>query len=87
MSVHSHKFAISAFHHGIELKSIGEHPQVSSLITGIFNQRPPQPRYNFIWDAHLVIDYFKKDLSDNKKLTDQHINFQFFQITLSVCAP
>ena len=35
----SHRIAISAFHEGIDKKSIEENPQVSSLITGIFNQR------------------------------------------------
>ena len=42
----SHIYEISEFHHGIEGKSIQEHQQVSSLITGISNQRPPQSRYN-----------------------------------------
>ena len=45
-SVCSHIYEISEFHHGIEGKSIQEHQQVSSLITGISNQRPPQSRYN-----------------------------------------
>ena len=39
-SLCSHRSAISAFHEGIDGKSIGENPQISSLITGIFNQRP-----------------------------------------------
>ena len=74
--MHSHRFAISAFHHVIERKIIGEHPQVSSLITGIFNYRPLKPRHNVIWDVQLVIYYLKKDLSDNKKLTDKQLTFK-----------
>ena len=42
----SHRSEISEFHYGIEGKTIQQHTQVSSLITGISNQRPPQSRYN-----------------------------------------
>ena len=64
--VGNHRSEISAFHEGVDGKSIGENPQVSSLIMGIFNQRPPQPRYIFIWDIQLVLDYLKKHFPDNK---------------------
>ena len=46
-----HRSAISAFHDRIQGKPVGEHPFVSALITGIFNERPPQPKYTFIWDV------------------------------------
>ena len=72
----SHRYAISAFREGIDGKSIGENPQVSSLITGIFNQRPPQPRYACIWDVQLVLDYLKKHFPDNKKLTERQLTLK-----------
>ena len=50
--------------------------QVSSLIKGIFNQRPPQPRYTCIWYVQLVLDYLKKHFPDNKKLTDRQLILQ-----------
>ena len=59
MSVCSHRYATLAFYIVIEEKNIGEHLPVSSLIAGSFNQRLPQPRYTFIWDIQLVIDYLK----------------------------
>ena len=65
----SYRSAIPLFHHGIDGKSIEEYSKVSSLIAGIFNQRSPQPRYTL--DAQLLIDYLKKNLSENKKLTDE----------------
>ena len=77
MHVCSHRFAISKFHEGIDVKSIGENLQVTSPITGIFNQRPPQPRYTCIWDVQLVLDYLKKHFPDNKK-------FIYRQLTLKV---
>ena len=33
--------AISALHHNIEGRPVGEHPEVSSLIENVFNNRPP----------------------------------------------
>ena len=50
--------------------------QISSLIKGIFNQRPPQPRYTCIWYVQLVLDYLKKHFPDNKKLTDRQLILQ-----------
>ena len=59
-SVCSHRSAISASHEGIDGKNIGENLQVSSLITGIFNQRPPQPKYTCIWDVQIRITVIKE---------------------------
>ncbi len=49
--------------------SIGQHPTVTShLVRGIYNRRPPKPKYSTMWDVGKVTDYFKhfganKDLS------------------------
>ena len=61
---------MSALHNNIEGRPVEEHPQVSSLITGVFNNRPPQPKYNFICDVQLVMDYLKKELPNNNDLSD-----------------
>ena len=74
--VYSHRIAISAFHEGIDKKSIEENPQVSSLITGIFNQRQSQPRYTCIWDVQLVLDNLKKHFPDYKKLIDTQLTLK-----------
>ena len=68
--------AISAFHNNIEGRPIGEHPQVSSLITSVFNNRPLQPKYNFIWNVQLVLDYLKKELPNNSDLSDKLLTFK-----------
>ena len=36
-------------------------------MTGIFNNRPPKPRYNFVWDIKKVLNYLSK-LPDNLSL-------------------
>ena len=45
----------------------------SALMSGIFNKRPPKPKYQFICDAESVLDFVKKfpgnDLVSDKLLT------------------
>ena len=67
----THRSATSPLHNNIVGKPVGEHPQVSSLITRVFNNKPPQPKYNFIWDVQLVLDYLKKELPNNSDLLDK----------------
>ena len=49
---------------------IGNHPTVSVLMSGIFNTRPPQPKYPFIWDVVTVL-YFLRKLLGNDLLSDK----------------
>jgi len=37
--------------------TIGKHPKVSALLTGIHNKRFPQTRYCFTWDVDTVLKY------------------------------
>ena len=65
-----HRSAISAYHEYVYTKPVGQHPHVCALLKGVFNHRPPQPRYVFIWDIQTVLDFVKRqwsgcDLSDN----------------------
>ena len=68
--------AISALYQNIEGKPVGEHPQVSSLIAGVFKNRPPQSKYKFIWDDQIVLDYLEKKLSSNKDLSNKLLIFK-----------
>ena len=42
--------AISAYHEAIDPFVVGKHPLLSDSMTGLFNNRMPQPRYYFIWE-------------------------------------
>ena len=66
-SINSHRSAISAYHVHIDNNPIGQHPRVCTLMTGIFNNRPPKPRYTFVWDIETVLNYLSK-LLDNLNL-------------------
>lgn len=39
--------------------TIGKFSSVKRLVKGVFELRPPLPRYTFIWDANIVLDYLK----------------------------
>ena len=43
-----HRSAISAYHEKVDDMPVGQHPLVTSLMAGMFNSRPPQPRCIFI---------------------------------------
>ena len=66
-TVNAHRSAISAYHNFINGKPIEKHPKVCALLTGIFNERPPQPRYSFIWNVDVVLTYIKNNMSANYK--------------------
>ena len=61
----SYRSAISAYHAPIEGVVIGKQPLIHSLIAGIFNRRPPKPKYTFIWDVEQVLTYIKSLPLDN----------------------
>ena len=58
-TLNSLRSAISAYHAHIDGKSVGGHPKVRTLLAGIFNERPPQPRC-FIWDEEIVLQYIRR---------------------------
>ena len=56
-SINSHRSGISAYHVHIDNNPIGQHPRVSTLTSGVFNNCLPKPRYTFVWD--IETDNFK----------------------------
>ena len=49
-------------------QTIGTHPLISKFMRGVFNMRPPAPRYKEIWDVRIVLSYLRK-LSPANSLT------------------
>ena len=62
--------AISMIHNEIEGTRVGQHPLVSHFLKGVFNNRPPAPKYSSTWDVDVVLNYIK-NLPDNKELSFQ----------------
>ena len=40
-------------------KSIGVNPLITRFMRGVFNKRPPKPRYQEIWDVKPVLNYLR----------------------------
>ena len=38
---------------------VGKHPLVTRLVKGVFNMRPPLPRYSSTWDLQVVLDHIE----------------------------
>ena len=47
---------------------IGKHPIICRFMQGIFNSRPPKPRYSFVWDLNTVISSMDT-MPPNEKLS------------------
>ena len=60
--------AVSMTHDRVEGVPIGQHPLVTRLLKGMYNLRPPQPRYSDTWNVDMVIQHLQS-LGDNSKLT------------------
>ena len=62
-TINVHRSALSAYHDPVRsagsLMTVGKHPQVSSLMSGVQNLRPPRPKYAFTWDIEAVLCLFR----------------------------
>ena len=75
-TINNYRSAISAFHDHIQGKPVGEHPRICSLVAVVFNCRPPQPRYCFIWNVQAVIDFIKSEWGQNEDLSDKYLSYK-----------
>ena len=48
---------ISVYHDPIPGVSVGQNDGLSDLLSGIFNNRPTQPKFNFNRDVKKVLDF------------------------------
>ena len=75
----SYRSAVSAYHDSIDSFSVGKHPRISSLLTGIFNNRTPQPRYFFMLDVEKVLGFLNS-------LDSERIKYKMltYKVTMSL---
>ena len=45
-------------------------------MAGVHNNRPPQPRYTFMWDMGVVLRYIKDRMPHNSKLSNKELTFK-----------
>ena len=74
-SLNSYRSAISSVHEKIDGCDVGQHPLVTRLLKGAFNDRPPLPRYTSTWDVQVVLDYLQA-LGGNESLSLKNITWK-----------
>ena len=66
-------------------KSIGSHPLICRFLKGVYEEKPPKPKYSTIWDVALVLKYFQT-LQDNQNLSIGLLTKKVFTLLLLVTA-
>ena len=74
-TINTHRSVISTFHEPGEGFSVGKHPKFCNLITSVYNKRPSNPRYCFVWDIETVLRYLRS-LSINKLLSTKMLTLK-----------
>ena len=64
-TVNSIRSAVSMTQCHVEGVPIGQYPLVTRLLKGVYNSRPPRPRYSVTWDVDSVIQYLASLEEDN----------------------
>ena len=60
-SLNAYRSAISSVHEKIDGIQVGKHPIVSRMLKGVFNERPPRPKYESVWKLDQVLTMFRED--------------------------
>ena len=69
-SLNTLRSAISTSHAQIDSVNVGSHPLVSRLLKGMFNARPPAPRYSDSWDVTRVVQYLRSCPSEDLSIVE-----------------
>ena len=67
-TINNYRSAISAFHPEIGGMKVGQTNTIKQLMTGIFNSKPPLPRYTETWDVDQVLKHLV-NLEENNSLS------------------
>ena len=59
-TIYTYRSAISSTVPPLDKTPLGQHKIVCSFMKGVFNKRPPKPRYSGTWEVALVTGLFKK---------------------------
>ena len=70
-----HLMHTSSIHEQVDGQNIGQHPLISRLLKGAFNQKPPTARYSHFWDVGLVLRFIRQ-LGENSTLSLKWISIK-----------
>ena len=74
-TINTYRSALSAYHDKVDNQTVGKHPKICNLMTGVFNRNPLKPRFLFIWDIEQVLTFIR-GISNDKELPDRNINLK-----------
>jgi len=62
-------------------KHLSEHPLMNKYLKGLFNLRPPKPKFRFIWDVKTVFDFFR-GIPENRDLDDTLLTYKMVMLLI-----
>lgn len=68
-TINLHRSAISALHDEVDGTPIGQNQLIKKILTGVFQENPPKPKYTTTWDVNVVLQHIK-NLGPNDTLSD-----------------
>ena len=83
-SVNVARSAISTSHTKLNGLPVGQNPLVIQLLKGMFNNRPPKPRYSHTWEVSLVTTYLAS-LGSNRSLSLQQLSWKLAMLFSLTC--
>ena len=84
-TVNVYRSALSAVLPLIDGHKAGSHPLVYQLLKGVFQLRPPQPRYATTWQVSKVVQYISS-LGSNSNLSTKRLSYKLVGL-LTLTAP
>ena len=84
-SLNCYRSAISSAHLPAEGFAVGKHPLVCRLLKGVFNLRPPLPRYKHVWEVSQVTS-FLDNLEENEQLSLKWLTWKLAMLLALVLA-
>ena len=84
-TVNTCRSAISMTRLPVDGSLIGSHPPVSRFMKGVFQSRPPCPRYLATWDVSVVLSYLRT-LSPKEDLSLTEVTLKLIMLMDLVCA-
>jgi hypothetical protein len=77
-----YRAALSSFLPPIDGISISQLPAVQQFFKGVYNMRPPQPRYTATWSVDKVLDFIRKSWPDNGQISFTHLSHKLLMLLM-----
>ena len=84
-TINGYRSALSAYHAEINGLKVGQLSRIKTLLRGVFNRKPPQPRYNETWDVNQVLEELKT-WPDNINLSLKDLTLKLVMLMALVTA-